>query len=55
MTIKWSKKDAIQAITTLTSPFDNMSQGNGQGLSPAIQQLRQKAQLRKPMPRLPIQ
>lgn len=52
MTLKWTKKDCIEAITQLKSPFDNMNKGNGQGLSPAIQQLRQTAQLQKP--RFPI-
>ena len=54
MTLKWSKKECISHIVELKSPFDNMSQGNGQGFSPAIQQLRQTAQLRKPLARLPI-
>lgn len=38
MPLKWNKKMAVEAIVTLTSPFDKLKQG-GQGKIPNLAEM----------------
>lgn len=40
---KWGKKDVLEYARQLKSPFEEIGKNNGQGLSPAIQRLREIA------------
>ena len=43
MTVKWNKKMAVEAIVTLTSPFDKLKQG-GQKPSNLAEMIKQMAE-----------
>ena len=43
MADKWSVKDVLRFARELKSPFEETAKNDGQGLSPAIERLRQIA------------